>query len=725
MTEYSLPVKGMTCASCVARVEKVLNKMDNIDGVSVNYAMEKVTFKGENIILKDVAAAIEKYGYELDISEKKEVAGSSESDSNIVLKDLSLAAIFTLPVFLISMLMDFDFFKNFWTFSQSATNLILLTLTTPVVVYSGRRFFKTAWTNLKHFSAEMNTLVAIGSGSAYLYSIYVTLFPINPPQHVYYETAAVIITLILFGRWLEFRAKKKTKLAIKKLIELKPESAIVIRHGKEATIKIADLKIGDIVIIKPGGKIPADGKIVSGYSSVDESMLTGESLPVEKMVDSKVIGGTINKTGSFNFMVDAMGDNSVLGQIIKLVEKANETKPPIQKLVDKVAAVFVPVVIAIAVITFMGWYFIADVSFSSALVYFVAVLIIACPCALGLATPTAIIVSTGLGARKGILIKNGESLELAQDIDTIIFDKTGTLTEGKPSVSSFSSIGYDKKELLKIIASLESKSQHPISNAITQYAKAEGIKIIDPELFEDLPGFGIKGMVEGKSILIGNKKLLAELCIDYREIERDFDTYADSGKTPILVGVDEKLHGIITISDPIKESTPDAIQNLHNAGFRLIMLTGDNYKTAKKIAADLGIDEFKAEILPHEKTEEVIRLQNEGAIVAMVGDGINDSPAIAQANLGIAMGTGTDIAIESSDITLVKGDLMGVYNAIALSKLTIRSIKQNLFWAFIYNAIGIPLAAFGILNPMIAALAMSFSSVSVVTNSLRLRSKKL
>lgn len=410
------------------------------------------------------------------------------------------------------MLLDFEFFREIWSFSKSSTNYILLVLTTPVVVFAGRRFFKTAWTNLKHFSAEMNTLVAVGSGSAYLYSLYVTIFPQN--QHVYFETAAVIITLILFGRWLEFRAKKKTKLAIKKLIELKPESAIVIRNGEEVTIQISDLKIDDIVIVKPGGKVPADGIIVSGNSLIDESMLTGESFPVDKKIDSKVIGGTINKTGSFKFKVNALDDKSVLGQIIKLVEKANETKPPIQKLVDKVAAIFVPVVIAIAILTFVGWYFLIGESFNSSLVYFVAVLIIACPCALGLATPTAIIVGTGLGARKGILIKNGESLELAQHIDTIIFDKTGTLTEGKPTVSRFSPIGYNRKELLGLVASLENKSHHPISTAITQYAKVEEIELIEPETFEDLPGFGIKGIVEGKSLFIGNKNSYQNLVLN-------------------------------------------------------------------------------------------------------------------------------------------------------------------------------------------------------------------
>lgn len=737
MKKYNLPISGMTCASCVTRVEKVIGKIENVENISVNLATGKVSFETDTVPLEKIASAINKYGYELkteqiDEDESVSVKNSTEDiEENSLKKDLLLSAIFTIPIFLISMLMEYSFFKSVWTFDHHTTNKILLVLTTPVVIYAGRRFFKIAWINIKHFSAEMNTLVAVGSGSAFIYSLIVTLFPeligeIASSRHVYFETSAVIITLILFGRWLELRSKKKTTRAIRQLIELKPKTTTVLRDNKESVIKLSELKTGDIIVMKPGERIPADGNIISGYSTVDESMLTGESFPVEKDKDSSVIGGTLNLTGSFNFKIEKLGDNSVLGQIISLVEKANLTKPPIQKFVDKVAGVFVPVVIVIAIFTFAVWMIFPNVvDFNTALTNFIAVLIIACPCALGLATPTAIIVATGLGASRGILIKNGESLELARDIDTIVFDKTGTLTSGSPEVTDVINIDLDESMLLYFVGSLEKKSNHPLAVSITNFIKGKNIVLTEPLLFEEIPGFGLSGIIDNKKMLIGNSKIMFENNVDISPAEKKSQQFSSEGKTIIYVSVEGKIAGLISAIDPIKKSSYKAVELLHQQGLKLIMLTGDNYKTAAKIAAELNIDDFKADVLPGEKTEIIEQLQEEGRKVAMVGDGINDSPALAQAHLGIAMGNGTDIAIESSDITLLKGDLLGVSNSIKLSHETIKTIKQNLFWAFIYNTIGIPLAAFGLLNPMIAATAMAFSSVSVVTNSLRLRNRKL
>lgn len=737
MKKYNLPVSGMTCASCVTRVEKVIGKIENVENISVNLATGKVSFETDTVPIEEIASAINKYGYELkteqiDEDESVSIKNSTENrEENSLKKDILLSAIFTIPIFLISMLMEYSFFKSVWTFDHHTTNKILLVLTTPVVIYAGRRFFKIAWINIKHFSAEMNTLVAVGSGSAFIYSLIVTLFPeligeIASSRHVYFETSAVIITLILFGRWLELRSKKKTTRAIRQLMELKPKTTTVLRDNKESVIKHSELRTGDIIVMKPGERIPADGTIISGFSTIDESMLTGESFPVEKNKDSSVIGGTLNLTGSFNFKIEKLGDNSVLGQIISLIEKANLTKPPIQKFVDKVAGVFVPVVIAIAVFTFTAWMIFPNVvDFNTALTNFIAVLIIACPCALGLATPTAIIVATGLGASRGILIKNGESLELARDIDTIVFDKTGTLTSGSPEVTDVINIDLDESMLLYFVGSLEKKSNHPLAVSITNFIKGKNIVLTEPLLFEEIPGFGLSGIIDNKKILIGNSKIMFENNVDISPAEKKSQQFSSEGKTIIYVSVEGKIAGLISAIDPIKKSSYKAVGLLHQQGLKLIMLTGDNHKTAAKIAAELNIDDFKADVLPGEKTEIIKQLQEEGRKVAMVGDGINDSPALAQSHLGIAMGNGTDIAIESSDITLLKGDLLGVSNSIKLSHETIKTIKQNLFWAFIYNTIGIPLAAFGLLNPMIAATAMAFSSVSVVTNSLRLRNRKL
>ena len=737
--KISAPVEGMTCASCVTRVEKSISKIEGVKNVSVNLATEKATFEIDNKLasLTQIEKAIEDAGYKIDFSflNKKSANNTNQSElksdfDKELKRDFFLAITLTIPIFILSMGMMWEEFHNLITVSPDIINKILLLMTIPVVFISGKRFYKIFWKNLKHLTADMNSLVAIGTGSAFIYSTLLTLFPeifsAQPASsHVYFETTAVIITLILMGRWLESKAKSKTSLAIKKLIELKPQNVLIKSNGIEKEIHLDELSIGDLVIIKPGGKIPADGKVITGYSTIDESMITGESLPIEKSAGSKVIGGTINKTGTFEFEVIAIGDNSILGQIIKMVEEAQGSKAPIQKLADKIAAVFVPAIIMIAIITFIGWSFFSSGGLSIALINFVAVLIIACPCALGLATPTAIIVGTGKGAQKGILIKNAESLELAHKIDTIIFDKTGTITTGKPKVISVHTNSIDEIILLKMVGSLEQKSEHPVAQAIVSYAKKNGIDLANVESFESLTGTGLKGNINSDEILAGNQLLMENNSINTKVFQQNIDELSQSGKTLIYVAINNQLKGLIAVEDEIKTNSAEVIAKLKTMNLKTVLLTGDNKLAAKNIAERIGFDDYQAEVLPADKLGVISEYQSKNKMVAMVGDGINDAPALAQSNVGIAMGTGTDVAIESGDIVLMSGDLTGVVNAIKLSRQTLRTIKQNLFWAFIYNIIGVPLAALGLLNPMIAALAMSFSSVSVVTNSLRLKRKAL
>lgn len=736
--KLNLPVAGMTCASCVARVEKALQKVDGIENVSVNFATEKVSFEMKNdSLLEEAKKAVERYGYKLKTesgndekssdSEEKEF---SDESYNSLKSNLIFAAVLTVPIFIVSMLREFYWFQNFWWVSEDYTNRLLLVLTTPIMFVTGKKFFKIFWTNLKHFSADMNSLVAIGTGSAFAYSAVATLFPdmigIGNHPHVYFETAAVIIVLITFGKLLESRAKNKTGAAIKKLLELKPKEATIIVDGVEKSVALNLLKLGDVILIKPGEKIPADGVVINGSSYVDESMLTGESMPIEKQLNSNVIGGTINKNGTFKFSATALGDNSILGQIVRLVEEAQGSKAPIQKLADKVSSVFVPVVVLIAFITFFAWFvFAGSGGFNIALINFVSVLIIACPCALGLATPTAIMVGTGLGAQNGILIKNGESLEIAHKINTVVLDKTGTVTEGKPAVTDVASIEIEHDELIRLVASVENNSEHPVAEAVVNYARSRGIQIHASDYFKNIEGMGVTAIVDGDMIAIGSEKLMSLFSIDISEVEEQSNTFASEGKSILLCAVNGLLKGIVAVEDPIKKDSKEAVQELQSMGIEVFMLTGDNKRTAQAIAERVGIKNVFAEVLPNEKAKKIEELQKGKRIVAMVGDGINDSPALTIADLGIAMGTGTDIAIESSDITLVRGNLKSVTAAIKLSKYTIRTIKQNLFWAFVYNAIGIPFAALGLLSPMIAALAMSMSSVSVVSNSLRLKKVKL
>ncbi|MBV6419118.1 MAG: Copper-exporting P-type ATPase [Ignavibacteriaceae bacterium] len=736
--KISVPVEGMTCASCVARVEKTLSKLDGIKNVTVNLASEKATFEfdPQAVSQEDISNAIEDAGYKIDLSSlynKDKSSGHStdrKSDFDKELRtDFLIAVVLTIPIFLLSMGMMWNWTMDSLPFSHETLNKIIFLLTIPVIFISGKRFYKIFWKNLQHFTADMNSLVAIGTGSAFLYSTLLVLFPEivsdqSSSHHVYFETAAVIITLILMGRWLESKAKSKTNLAIKKLIELKPQKVLVRKDGVEQEILIEDLSPGNIVIIKPGSKIPADGNIITGYSVVDESMITGESLPIEKNKGSKVIGGTINKTGTFEFEVTAVGDNSVLGQIIKMVEEAQGSKAPIQKMADKIASIFVPVIILIALFTFIGWLIFSSAGFSAALINFVSVLIIACPCALGLATPTAIIVGTGKGAEKGILIKNAESLELAHKIDTIIFDKTGTLTTGKPVVNSIHTNRLNENELLQLAGSLEQRSEHPIANAIVNYAKNRNITFTNVEEFISLTGSGLKGSINSNEVLAGNKSLMDNYSISTEFFRPFLDDTSNQSKSHVFIAVNGRAEGLIFLEDELKSNSGEVINKLKEMKLTTVLLSGDNNTAAKAISEKTGFDSFKAELLPDDKLNAITDFQNSGKIVAMVGDGINDAPALTKSDIGIAIGTGTDVAIESGDIVLMSGDLNGVVNAIKLSRLTVRSIKQNLFWAFIYNMIGIPLAAFGLLNPMVAALAMSFSSVSVVSNSLRLKRKK-
>jgi len=739
--KISVPVEGMTCASCVARVEKSISRIDGVQAVNVNLATEKASIIVDRSAAnyEEIKKAVEEAGYKIDFSNldsnKSTDSTDDENDKEpeyelTIKKEFIFALILTVPILFLSMAFSFGLFDNLPSLTPYI-NKILLILTTPVVFIPGKRFYKIFWNNLKHFTADMNSLVAVGTGASFLFSVFITLFPelillTGEIAHTYFDTTAVIITLILMGRWLEARSKAKTGTAIKKLISLRPKVAIIKTADGEKSVNLSELKLNDVVIVKPGEKIPADGEIIYGSSTVDESMITGESFPVEKNTGSKVVGGTINNTGYFEFKVTSTGKDSVLGKIITLVEEAQGSKAPIQKLADKVAAVFVPVVILISIITFILWFTLGtENSFRVALINFVAVLIIACPCAMGLATPTALIVGIGKGAENGILIKNGEHLELAHKINTILFDKTGTLTEGKPKINSINSNGTDEKILLLLAASLENRSEHPIAKAIVEYANLQKIKLTQPEEFQSSTGLGISGKINNEEILIGTKRFLKENSISTDGSENKPGNSDYNGKTNVYISIDGKVVGSISLTDPVKESSEKAISELKKLKLRTVMITGDNKTSAEQVAESLNIDTFEWGVLPADKSRTISKYQSGKNIVGMVGDGINDAPALAQADVGFAIGTGTDVAIETGDIVLMKGDLLGVAGAIKLSRQTIRTIKQNLFWAFIYNTIGIPLAALGLLNPMFAALAMSLSSVSVVSNSLRLKRVKL
>lgn len=743
-----LPVEGMTCASCVARVEKSLKKIDGVEIANVNLATEAVvlSFDLARTSLDVLAKAVESVGYKLAIPQipsesslglvqKQLSEGNSESHQGKFYRQLKREFFFSLalaiPIMLINMLSMTAWFMSNIPLSMQEVNTLLLILTTLVMVVSGKRFFKPAWKLAHHFAADMNTLVAVGTGAAFFYSAAIVLFPRWFPSgtnlyDVYFDSAAVIIALILMGKMLEARAKHKASDSIKLLLGLQPKTARLIKDNKEIEIQIAEVAVGDVLVVRPGERIPVDGVILKGSSSVDESMVSGESIPVEKSIGDKVIGGTINKNGSFEFRTAAVGADTIVAHIAKLVEEAQGSKAPIQHLADTIASVFVPVVMVIALAAFGIWYFAIGVGFAAALMNAIAVLVIACPCALGLATPTAIMVGTGRGASLGVLIKNAESLERAHKINTIVFDKTGTITTGTPSVMDIQGFnGADEQTVLRLAASLENKSEHPLGTAIVQEAQNRSLVLDETDSFQSHTGFGIEGTVNGRKAIVGSEKMMRDASIDTAPASSAILRFSEQGKTLILVAADGILIGLIAVADTLHPLCKEAAAELKEMGFELVMLTGDNSRTAHAIAAQAGIDKVFAEVLPQEKAAKIRELQSTGKIVAMVGDGMNDAPSLAQADVGIAVGTGTDIAMETADITLMKSDLRGVLRAIRLSRQTMRTIKQNLFWAFVYNSIGIPLAAIGLLNPMFAAGAMALSSVSVVTNSLRLRGVKL
>ena len=737
MAEKNYTVTGMSCASCANAVEKALNKNNDINA-SVNFATEKlnIEYDEKKYNFDKIRKIVESAGYGLaeDMTEDKKVELYQEKITSLKNR-LILAVIFVVPLLYISMgHMLGAVLPEFLNPKVNPLNFALaqFVLTLPII-YAGRDFFLHGFKNLVRKSPTMDSLIAIGATAAVLYGIYATfrIVTVDPEAHMdlYYETAGTIITLILFGKLLEAKTKGQTSSAIKKLIGLQPKKAKIIENGAEKEVLIENLKVGDIVIVKPGEKIAVDGRIVEGATSIDESMLTGESLPVSKKVGDKVVGGSINKNGSIRFEATEIGKNTVLSQIIKLVEEAQGSKAPISRMADIVSAYFVPIVIGIAIITGIAW-FLSGSGLVTALSFFIAVLVIACPCALGLATPTSIMVGTGKGAENGILIKSGEALETAHKIKTVVFDKTGTITKGKPVLTDLIAYGkYNENELLKIAASVENDSEHPLAEAIVNKAKERNIEIKPYEKFRAMPGYGIRAIFEGKEVQIGNRKLMENRKINVEISQKDYDILLNEGKTPMYISIDNELAGLVAVADVIKETSKEAIEKLKKMGIKTIMLTGDNEKTAKFIAKQVGIDDVISEVLPYQKSQKVKELQEKDEFVAMVGDGINDSPALAQANVGIAIGNGTDVAIESADIVLIRNDLRDVAGAIALSKATIANIKENLFWALFYNVLGIPFAA-GIfyaffngpkLDPMIAAFAMSFSSVSVLGNALRLK----
>ena len=743
-----LKIGGMSCASCANAINKSINKLDGVENIDVNLATEKVTinYDSSKLKLSQIRNSIEKLGFKvLDKSESKnnldEDKLRKEREIKTLLVKFLIATIFSIPLLYIAMqpmipkslvLIELPKLINPTTNPLNYA-LIQLFLVIPIMIV-GYKFYVNGFKAFLNKSPNMDSLVAIGTLSSFLYSLYTT-FKINNETmmlghyQLYYESAGIIITLILFGKYLELKSKGKTSEAIKKLIGLQPKTALVLVGDSEIEIPIDEVEVGDIVIVKPGSKIPVDGIVVDGNTFVDESMLTGESIPIEKNIGDSVIGASINKNGSIKFKADKVGSNTVLSQIIKLVEDAQNKKAPIAKLADTVSGYFVPTVILISIISSLLWFIFGDKDLEFIIKIFTAVLVIACPCALGLATPTAIMVATGKGAENGILIKSGEALELMHKVDTIVFDKTGTITEGKPQVTDIiPSKNINKDYLLKIAASAEKNSEHPLGEAIVRFGIEKDIKFINVDKFNAIPGYGIEATIDNKKVLIGNKKLMNDKNISFKDLYKIGDELSKQGKTPMYISMEDELLGIIAVADVIKENSKKTVEKLHDMGIKVAMLTGDNKNTANAISKEVGIDLVISEVLPQDKSNEINKLKEQGRFVAMVGDGINDAPALANSNVGIAIGNGTDIAIESADIVLMKSDLIDVLTAINLSKETIKNIKQNLFWAFAYNIVGIPIAAgvlyiFGgpLLNPMFAAMAMSLSSVSVISNALRLK----
>ncbi len=747
-----IPVTGMTCAACQARVQRTLQKHAGVSDATVNLMMGNatVTFDPATVSPDALVAAIRDTGYGAELPQDDRSAFEEQEARDAAtaeeFKELRLKALVSGVIGAAAMI------AMPWMHHVAWAPWLLLVLTSGVMLSAGRHFYTRAWSALRHGSADMNTLIAIGTGSAFLYSVIATVTPTfftsrGVPADVYYEAVILIIAFILTGNAFEARAKRNTSVALRALVQLQPKTARVLRNGEERDLALEHLLADDVVVVRPGERIPVDGVVLQGESAVDESMLTGESLPVEKHIGDRVIGGTINGTGAFRLRATTLGSDSVLAQIVKLMRDAQGSRAPIQALADRISAIFVPTVVVIALLTFATWFLFAqDAPAVRGFAAAVSVLIIACPCAMGLAVPTAVMVATGRGAELGVLIKGGEALQRAGEVRTVVLDKTGTVTEGRPTVTDLLVAGgataVDARdpentmraadEILRLVASLERASEHPLADAIVRHAQARGLALAEAESFESVTGRGAIGVVDGVAVAVGNPALMADYAVDITSLLADAERLAGEGRSPMFIALDGRFAGLIAVADPIKETSRAAIASLHALGLQVVMLTGDNQRTAESIARAAGIDRVVAGVLPDGKVAEIKRLQAEGKVVAMVGDGINDAPALAQADVGMAIGTGTDIAVEAADVVLMRGDLRSVAQAIGLSRRTMQTMKENLFWAFIYNIIGIPVAAgilypaFGLmLSPVIASAAMAFSSVSVVGNSLRLRRARI
>ena len=733
MTIQRFSIGGMSCAGCVAAVEKALQQIDGVQHATVNFAEHTAEVESD-VAADTLVKAVKDAGYEAALMQSEADVEEKEAAEfeyyRTLLKKAAVAALVGMPLFVFGMsglLPELTTLTGqlFWALTGVATLFVM--------IYSGGHFFTGAWKQFKKHNANMDTLIAMGTGTAWLYSMVITAWPNSVPslaQHAYFEAAAIIIALINFGSALEMRARGKTSEAIKRLIGLQPKTARVVRDGKEQDVAIEDVGLDETIRVRPGEKIPVDGVIIDGHSSVDESMLTGEPMPVEKRLGDEVIGGTLNKTGSFLFQSQHIGSDTALARIVELVRKAQNSKPAIGRLADKISAVFVPVVMIISVATFLLWYNLAlELPVSYAIVASMTVLIIACPCALGLATPISIMVAVGKAAEYGILIRNGEALQQAGRLTTIVLDKTGTVTQGRPTVTDIEVSGdWADRDVLQFAASVEAGSEHPLAQAISEAAVEQGVDTLPIEAFEAIAGHGIRAHVNDWRIVFGNQKLMQDIGIAVDNWLPVAAGMAEQAKTPVFLAINEDIAAVLAIADPIKSDSAAAVQRFHQAGLKVVMLTGDNHKTAQAVAQQVGIDEVLAEVLPADKESQVAELQRRGEVVGMVGDGINDAPALARADVGFAIGTGTDVAIESAGVTLMRGSLHGVVDAIAISRATVRNIKQNLFGAFIYNVLGIPVAAgilypvIGILlNPMVAGAAMAMSSVTVVSNANRLR----
>lgn len=728
--EADFKITGMNCAACATRIEKSLNKMNGILKANVNLALETahVVYSPAEVSPNDMIQKVKNLGFGAALKEEGKETDERKEAINKLKQKLIVSAILSLPL-LWTMVAHFSFTSFIWVPDFLMYPWVQFALATPVQFYVGKQFYVGAYKALKNGSANMDVLVSLGTSAAYFYSFYLTITATNNSHHMvelYYETSAILITLILLGKLFEALAKGRTSEAIKTLMGLEAKTATVIRDGQEQTIPIDQVVVGDLLIVKPGEKVPVDGVVINGQSAVDESMLTGESIPIDKQIGDSVFGATINKNGVLKVKATKIGKETALAQIIKVVEAAQGSKAPIQRIADKISGVFVPVVVSIAIIVFIIWFFwLTPGEFANSLEKMIAVLVIACPCALGLATPTSIMAGSGRAAELGILFKGGEHLEGTHRIDTIVLDKTGTVTKGKPELTDVIVANGDEQTFCRLVASAEKLSEHPLAEAIVSGMAAKGIDLVEPESFSAIPGYGIFAVVEGKEIYIGTRRLMAKQNIAIDHVIEQKNQLESEGKTAMLVAIDGSFAGMVAVADTMKETSKEAIARLKAMNIDVIMITGDNERTAKAIAAQVGIDHVLAEVLPEGKALEVKKLQEAGKKVAMVGDGINDAPALATADIGMAIGTGTDVAMEAADVTLMRGDLQSIADAIVMSRKTMKNIKQNLFWALAYNSLGIPVAAAGFLAPWLAGAAMALSSVSVVLNALRLQKIKV